>query len=598
MAYSYTTYTGDGSTTDYAVVFPYLDTDHVNLTVDGVSVSFSWVNSGTVRAAVAPANATVVRVSRSTSRGARIKSYADLQMLNMEDMNADALQLFYVAQEAFDAVAEAPSGGDMRAVNNLSEVSPSAARNNIGALASANPVITGVLTLDDAPTDPLHATTKAYVDALVAAIPPGTGETNTMASVGAGVSVYKDKSGVQLRLKSLVAGTGVLLTAGADTIQIDATGVGGGEVNVGQSVAVTGEQLYAGKSGVALQFKGIANGTGITKTVTAGDVALAVDLAAAFAWTNQHAIDKTATDNPAGAALRVWSANNGAPSSGGVLVATGYRTAQDIWKTTNIASEAAAGNSAGGIHALYVQHKVSGVMGASGRLVGGIRVAVENDATGVASEATAVYAACRSAANNANGTWGYFADVYHDSANAGSKTRGSGMEVIRRVSSGWVAAFEAKSMNASTHAIDAAFIVSNQSASAAAFGAGFTVGDFSHGAEVGIAFDCAYGTVNSAALRAPSGVPVRMSGTDSYPRDMVWNSSSNRMEFQYNGTNTFDIPIHTGTTKTYAFGMRTTAAANFTKTNPTDGAASPKNPVTYIRVQVDGANYRLALYND
>ena len=72
MAYSYTTYTGDGSTTDYAVVFPYLDTDHVNLTVDGVSVSFSWVNSGTVRAAVAPANATVVRVSRSTSRDARI----------------------------------------------------------------------------------------------------------------------------------------------------------------------------------------------------------------------------------------------------------------------------------------------------------------------------------------------------------------------------------------------------------------------------------------------------------------------------------------------------------------------------------------------
>jgi hypothetical protein len=515
-------------------------------------------------------------------------------MLNMEDMNDDALQLFYVAQEAFDAVAEAPSGGDMRAVNNLSEVSPSAARSNIGALSVADPVITGNLTLDDAPSSALHAVTKAYVDAAIAAIPPGTGETNTMTSVGAGESIYKDKVGVQLRVKSLVAGTGVLLTVGADTIQIDATGVGGGEVNIGSSVAVTGEQLYTGKSGVALQFKGVGNGAGISKVVTAGDVTFAVDAAAAFAWTNKHAIDKAATDGPSAAAFRVWSANNGAPSSGGVLIATGYRTAHDIWKTTDAATEPNdPGNKNGGIHGLYVQHYVSGVMGSAGRLVGGIRVAVENDATGVPSEATAIYAAARSAANNANGTWGYFADVYHDSAHAGSKTRGSGMEIIRRVSTGWVAGFEAKAMNLATYDIDAGFIVSRQSASSAAFGVGFD------GAEVGVAFDCAYASIATAGLRVPALVPIRMSGTDAYPRDMVWNTGSGgRMEFQYNGTNVFDIPVATTTAKTYAFGMRTTAATNFTKTSPTDGAASPKNPVTYIRVQVDGNNYRLALYND
>jgi hypothetical protein len=52
----------------------------------------------------------------------------------------------------------------------------------------------------------------------------GTGEANTASNVGAGDGVFKQKVGVDLEFKSLVAGTNITLTGTADEITIDATG--------------------------------------------------------------------------------------------------------------------------------------------------------------------------------------------------------------------------------------------------------------------------------------------------------------------------------------------------------------------------------------
>lgn len=60
-----------------------------------------------------------------------------------------------------------------------------------------------------------------------ASLPAGTGEANTTSSVGTGSSIIKDKVGVDLRFKSLKAGSNVSLTANADDITINATGGGG-----------------------------------------------------------------------------------------------------------------------------------------------------------------------------------------------------------------------------------------------------------------------------------------------------------------------------------------------------------------------------------
>lgn len=53
----------------------------------------------------------------------------------------------------------------------------------------------------------------------------GSGEENTASNIGAGTGLFNSKVGVDLQFKSLVAGTGVSLNSGADTVTINTTNV-------------------------------------------------------------------------------------------------------------------------------------------------------------------------------------------------------------------------------------------------------------------------------------------------------------------------------------------------------------------------------------
>lgn len=55
----------------------------------------------------------------------------------------------------------------------------------------------------------------------------GSGEANTASNVGTGVGVFKQKLGVDLQFKSLLAGTGISLVNGTDGITISTAGAGG-----------------------------------------------------------------------------------------------------------------------------------------------------------------------------------------------------------------------------------------------------------------------------------------------------------------------------------------------------------------------------------
>ena len=92
MPYSYVYYTGDGTTTNYAFSFPYIDQDHISVKVNGSAVSFSFLNSSTVQLASAPASSTTVEIRRETPKDAALVDFTDGSALLESDL--DLLSLF------------------------------------------------------------------------------------------------------------------------------------------------------------------------------------------------------------------------------------------------------------------------------------------------------------------------------------------------------------------------------------------------------------------------------------------------------------------------------------------------------------------------
>jgi hypothetical protein len=107
MPLSYDQYLGNGSTTTFAVTFPYISRDHVVVSVNGNVVSFTWVNSNLISISPAPASNAVVDVRRNTPKDVRLVDFVDASTLLETDLDLDSLQTLYATQEASDAVEQA-----------------------------------------------------------------------------------------------------------------------------------------------------------------------------------------------------------------------------------------------------------------------------------------------------------------------------------------------------------------------------------------------------------------------------------------------------------------------------------------------------------
>jgi hypothetical protein len=105
MANSYETYPGDGVQTDWAVPFDYLDQSHVQVLVDGVVTTYTWVNASTVRVSPAVASGHVVKVMRVTPI-APLTNFENTNNLNADNLNIAEKQSLFVAVEASDATAD------------------------------------------------------------------------------------------------------------------------------------------------------------------------------------------------------------------------------------------------------------------------------------------------------------------------------------------------------------------------------------------------------------------------------------------------------------------------------------------------------------
>lgn len=100
-----------------------------------------------------------------------------------------------------------------------------------------------------------------------------SGEVNTAANIGGGQGIYDSKVGAELRLRSLVAGSGIALTGSAgNPITISST-VTPGETNTGVNLG-TANGVYASKTGSALNFKSLRAGTGVTMDVSSTEITI------------------------------------------------------------------------------------------------------------------------------------------------------------------------------------------------------------------------------------------------------------------------------------------------------------------------------------
>jgi len=214
MSFARNPYTGDGSTNQYAVPFPYIKKAHVKCTVNGVDAPFTWVNSGLIQITSTPALGDLIIVYRDTSSSARLVDY-QVGTLDESTMDTDSTQAFYLNQEAIDRanLTIGPADGD---------TTWSAASKRITNVAN------GTGAQDAVTVSQLAAASIAPIATLPLGVSQGgTGATTAAAAraaLGAAPSASPTFSG------TVAVAAGGAITVGA-----------GGTVTLGQSVPVTFE---------------------------------------------------------------------------------------------------------------------------------------------------------------------------------------------------------------------------------------------------------------------------------------------------------------------------------------------------------------------
>ncbi len=101
MAITQTTYTGNGSTTNYSFTFEYLKQADVKVTLDTVATTaFTFANATTLAFTTAPASGVAIRIFRNTAIDTLSSTFFSGSAIKAEDLNQNFTQNLYVTQEA------------------------------------------------------------------------------------------------------------------------------------------------------------------------------------------------------------------------------------------------------------------------------------------------------------------------------------------------------------------------------------------------------------------------------------------------------------------------------------------------------------------
>lgn len=98
-----------------------------------------------------------------------------------------------------------------------------------------------------------------------------SGEANTSSNVGTGIGLFKAKVGVDLTFKSLLVGSGLSITNSLDEVTL--TNTSPGEVNTASNIG-TGVGIYRSKTGSNLELKSLIAGSGVNITSTSSEITI------------------------------------------------------------------------------------------------------------------------------------------------------------------------------------------------------------------------------------------------------------------------------------------------------------------------------------
>ena len=122
MATTQTTYTGNGSTTNYSFTFPYLAETDVKVKLNGVTqatTTYSFANATTISMNSAPGNGVAIIIFRDTNNDSKKATFYPGSAIKAEDLNNDIDQILYVAQEVDNNALDALGTSTMQANLNI-----------------------------------------------------------------------------------------------------------------------------------------------------------------------------------------------------------------------------------------------------------------------------------------------------------------------------------------------------------------------------------------------------------------------------------------------------------------------------------------------
>lgn len=111
MATTQNTYTGNGSTTDYTLTFPYLAVADIRVSLDDVgTTAFSLANPTTLRFDSAPGNGVAIRIYRVTDDSNNKIVFSSGSSIKADDLNDAVNRNLYIAQETTNDLSNVTAG--------------------------------------------------------------------------------------------------------------------------------------------------------------------------------------------------------------------------------------------------------------------------------------------------------------------------------------------------------------------------------------------------------------------------------------------------------------------------------------------------------